>query len=604
MSETILISIAGILLFGIGAQWIAWRFHLPAILLLLVAGILMGPIFGFLDPDRLFQDLLLPLVSLSVAVILFEGGLTLRFAEIKETGSVVWRLVIVGSAVTWVLSTALGAILLGLSLNIAVLFGAILVVTGPTVILPLLRHVRPNRRVGSVVKWEGIVNDPIGAILAVLVFEAILAGGLQKTGGLAAVGVVKALAVGIICGLAGAGILVLLLKRFWIPDFLETPVTLVLVIASFLISNRAQADSGLLAVTLMGILIANQKWVSVGEIVKFKETLRLLLVSCLFIVLSARLDIRTIESLDAGSFAFVVLLIVLVRPLAVICSTLGTGVDFKDKIFMMMMAPRGIVAASVAAVFSLRLAGEGIPSAEMLVPYMFLVIVGTVTVYGLLAAPVARKLRLAVKNPQGCLILGAGPWARDMAKILRDQKIPVMLADSNRVNTQAARMEALPAYRGNILAENIFDTLDLEGIGRFLALLSNDGVNSLACIHFLSIFDKNEVYQLPPESDGGTTRVTAELQGRLLFGNGITHSEISRRYAEGARIKLTPITREFDYETFQKTYKDNAAPLFLIDRDKRLKVFTADQSLSVPDGSGIISLVGSGVVMQSSRPHD
>ena len=233
MSEFPLIGIAGIIALGIGAQWLAWRFRLPSILLLLLLGFVAGPVTGFLNPDVLFGELLLPIVSLSVSIILFEGGLSLRLSELKEVGRVVLNLITIGVLITWLATAVLGHHLLGLDFSLAMLLGAILVVTGPTVIGPLLMQIRPVGRVGSIVKWEGIVNDPIGAVLAVLVFKATLASGFKEATGLAALGIFKAVFIGLGVGLAIAAVLIVLLKRYWIPDFLHNSVSLVMVILAF-----------------------------------------------------------------------------------------------------------------------------------------------------------------------------------------------------------------------------------------------------------------------------------------------------------------------------------------------------------------------------------
>ena len=278
MPEHILIGLGAIIVLGVIAQWLAWRLQLPAILLLLVFGFLAGPGTGLLRPDELFGDLLFPVVSLSVAIILFEGSLSLKFHELRDGGAVVARLTTIGIAVTWLLASTAAHVAVGLSLPIALLLGAILVVTGPTVIIPLLRQVRPVGRVGSVVKWEGIVNDPIGAILAVLVFEAVVASGAGMPSILIA-GVLKALLLGSLLGLLGAALLVAILRYYAVPDSLQNSVATMLVVVVFLVSNAVQSESGLLAVTVMGIALANQRLAAIRHIYEFKENLRVILIA-------------------------------------------------------------------------------------------------------------------------------------------------------------------------------------------------------------------------------------------------------------------------------------------------------------------------------------
>ncbi|MBI4520684.1 MAG: cation:proton antiporter, partial [Gemmatimonadetes bacterium] len=334
MTELEVLALAVILVLGIGAQWLAWRFHLPSILLLLVLGFLAGPLTGFLDPDRLFGPLLLPLVSVSVAIILFEGGLGLRFSELRGVGRVVRNLVSVGVLVTWAATTVAAYLLLGLTLDLALLLGAILVVTGPTVIIPLLRHVRPAGRVGAIARWEGIVNDPIGAILAVLVFEAIFAGGFGAATTRTLLGVLNAAVAGVGTGIAGAAVLILVIRRHLMPDFLLNPAALTTLLAVVAVSDGFQAQSGLLAATVMGIALANQRLANVAHIAHFKESLRVLLLGGLFVVLGARLQPTDLLFIDASSVLFVAILMLAVRPLAVAISTRRSPLTRSERLFL------------------------------------------------------------------------------------------------------------------------------------------------------------------------------------------------------------------------------------------------------------------------------
>ncbi|MCA9960567.1 MAG: sodium:proton antiporter, partial [Anaerolineales bacterium] len=391
MSEHLLLGVAAIIVLGVSAQWFAWRLRLPSILLLLLFGFLAGPITGIIEPDVLFGDLLFPVVSISVAIILFEGGLTLRLSELPKVGDVIFRLISVGALLTWGLAALSAHYIVGLNWPLSALLGAILIVTGPTVIGPLLRQVRPKGEVAAVLKWEGILIDPVGAVLAVLVFEAILEGEISQVPAAIAFGVLQTMFIGVIGGLLAAGILVLFMRRFWIPDHLQNGVALLLAIGSFAISNLLHPEAGLLTVTVMGLALANQNWVSIKHIVEFKENLTILLIGVLFIVLASRLQLADISSLGWSSVLFVLVLIVVIRPLAVLVSTFRSRLDGRSRLFLTWMAPRGIVAASVASVFSFELAEAGHIGAESIVPLTFLVIVGTVLFYGLTAAPAARR---------------------------------------------------------------------------------------------------------------------------------------------------------------------------------------------------------------------
>lgn len=592
MTEELLIALATIIVLGILAQWIAWRIKLPSILLLLTFGFIAGPVLGFLHVDALMGDLLFPVVSLSVGIILFEGGLSLKFSDIRQTGRVIRNLITVGALVTWVLTSAAAYFILGLNLAMSVQLGAVLVVTGPTVIGPLLRHVRPSGATGSILRWEGILIDPVGATLAVLVFDAILIGDVQSAAGVVLLSIVMVILVGSIMGLLGAAILVVALRRYLLPDYLQGVFTLMLVVAVFVGAEFLQHEAGLLATTVMGIALANQKQVNVRHIAEFKENIGVLLISCLFILLSARLQIADLQQLGWSTALFLVVMFVIVRPATVYLSTLRSGLSWQEKVFLSWMAPRGIVAAATSSIFALRLIEVNHPQAEMLVPVTFAVIVSTCVVYGLTSLPLARWLKLSQANPQGVLIVGAHDWGQKIAVALRDTGQKVILLDSNYSNVQAARLAGLDAFYGSATADA--EELKLDGIGRLVALTSNNEVNALAAIHFIEDFGRAEVYQLPILRKEGMPEeaLSRDLRGRLLFSPEASFAELHQRFANGAVVKVTPITREFDYRAYYARYGTNALPLFLIDpANQRLSIFTTDKTLVPQPGQSIVSLI-------------
>jgi NhaP-type Na+/H+ or K+/H+ antiporter len=590
--ETILVALVGVLVLGVSAQWLAWRLRLPSILLLLAFGFAAGPATGLLDPDALFGDLLLPLVSISVGLILFEGGLSLRLSDLRGSGRPLWSLVSIGALVTWGLAAWAGDALLGLGVGPALLLGAILVVTGPTVVGPLLRHVRPTGKVAAVAHWEGIVIDPLGATLAVLVYEALAV--VPAAGPLAAArAMLPQLALTVVVGLAiGTATAVLAmqtLRRFWVPDQLQSPLLLMLVTGAFAASNLAQAESGLLTVTVMGFVLANQSLVPVKHLIEFKENLRVLLIASLFILLAARVAPSDFTALGWRGPLFVGFLILVVRPLAVLLATLGTSLDGRERLFLAWLAPRGIVAASVASVFALRMGGEG----AGIVPATFLVIVGTVAVYGLTAAPLARRLGLSNPNPQGVLFASAHPGARAIAQAVQASGFPVLLVDNNRGNASAARLEGLPTAFTSVLSEDALDGVAQSGLGRLLALTPDDEVNALAALHFREPFGRAEVYQLPPRK-GGSPRVESappHLRGRYLFAPGATYDALDARFAAGHVVKVTRLSEEFDWAAFRERYGEDALLLFLVPEPGLLQVSVADRPPSPRPGQTVIGLV-------------
>jgi len=590
--EQILVGLAAIAVLGVGAQWLAWRLRLPSILLLLAVGFVAGPVTGFIDPDTLFGELLFPLVSLSVGLILFEGGLSLRARDLRSMGASVWSLVTIGAFVTWAMGTWAAERILGLEPGTALLLGAILVVTGPTVVGPLLRHVRPVGTVARVAHWEGIVIDPIGAALAVLVYEALPSAstaGFDAAAREMGVQMLYTVGVGALVGGLGALVTVIILRRFWVPDFLQSPVLLMLVAAAFTASNLLQEESGLFTVTLMGVFLANQRYVPVRHIVEFKENLRVLLIASLFILLAARVSPADIQELGWRGPVFVAFLILIVRPASVLVSTIGSSLSREERVFLAWLAPRGIVAASVASVFALRLGESG----AGMIPATFMVIVGTVTVYGLTAAPLARRLGLSNPNPQGVAFASAHPGARAIAAGVSAAGFPVLMIDNNRGNINAARMEGLPTAYASILSENALEAAEEGGLGRLLAMTADDDVNVLATLHFRELFGRAEVYQLAPHGEGNPRVAGAppHLRGRNLFAQGATYDALDRRFGEGQVVKATKLSQEFDYKAFRERYGEDALVLFVVTESGSLVVSTAEKAVSPKPGQTLICLV-------------
>jgi NhaP-type Na+/H+ or K+/H+ antiporter len=590
MNEHLLLSLATILVLGISAQWLAWRLRLPSILLLLLAGFAAGPLLGWIDPDALLGPWLMPIVSVSVGLILFEGGLTLQLRELKTIGATVRNLITVGALVTWLLSTLAAHLTLGWHWGLCTLMGAILVVTGPTVIMPLLRQVQPVKSVGSTLKWEGILIDPIGALMALLVYEVIVAQGRESISMVALAGFGKTVLVGGLIGVAAGYVLVFLFRRYWIPDYLQSPVSLMFVVAAFTVSNQIRHESGLLTVTLMGITLANQTRVQIRHIIEFKENLRVLLLSALFILLASRLKLDEIERLSLkGGLMFLGLLMLAVRPISVWLSVLRSPLNLKERVFLSCVAPRGIVAAAVASIFSLRLSESKFPQADQLVPVTFLIIVGTVAIYGLTAGPLAAWLELSKPNPQGALFLGANPLTIALAKALHEEGFQVLVADTNRSRLLEARMQSVPTYQGNILSEQARDELDLTGIGRLLAMTPNHEVNTLAALHCIEFFGRSEVYQVQvhPESE---KKDKSETHGRIIFDRDVLLEDLLRRLSGGATIRKTKLTEEFDFNQWRDHHGKSALPLFLITEGAGLKVFTAEAPPSPVAGQTLVAL--------------
>ncbi|MBK8269864.1 MAG: sodium:proton antiporter [Planctomycetes bacterium] len=590
LAESGLLALAIIIVAGSAAQWIAWIIRLPSILLLLLAGLALGPGLGWVNPDEIFGNLLLPFVSIAVALILFEGGLSLNRRELKGVGVVVTLLVTVGVAITGVLLAGAAYWVLGLELRLAALLGAILTVTGPTVVLPLLAYIKPRGRVASVLKWEGILVDPIGVLIAVLVFEAVTTVEHGELGRQVAIAIGKTIVIGGGLGAVVAWGLAILLRRNWVPDQLEPAVALMLVVAAFVGANHIQAESGLMAVTVMGIVLANQRRADVHRITEFKEHLRVFLISAVFIVLSARLRREDIFALRWEAFAFFGISAFLVRPLAVAASTIGSGMSSAERAFMGFMAPRGIVAAAVTSVFAITLEGLGVEQARLLPPVVFITIICSVLLYGLLGGPFARLLKLADRDPQGMLVVGANPLARQIAKLLGGMNIRTVLIDANRELIETARMQGLETLHANVVSGDISDVIELHGIGRLIALTPNDEVNMLAMQRFARNFGQAGVYRLPPKKAEKGRAAPGDVRlHRLLFEADASYSRISELLAKGAVVRATKLSDEFDYGAY-RSHNSGFIPLLIVSGKNKVSVVTADAAPEPGAGDTVVSL--------------
>lgn len=596
MTEHMILTIAGLMALGGACQWLAWRVRLPAILFLLLSGILIGPVAGWFDPDALLGDLLFPFVSLSVAVILFEGSLTLKFAEIQGLERVVRRFVTSGVLVTWGVTAIATHWLVGFSWGLALLFGAIMVVTGPTVIVPMLRTVRPNAKIANILRWEGIVIDPIGALLAVLVFEFIVSseagGALSQT----LIVFLTLIGMGTLVGLAAGYLLGLALRRDWLPAYLFNVATLAAVFGAFAVSNAVAEESGLLAVTVMGIYLGNRKGVPIEEILEFKESLSLLLITVLFILLAARLDFGSFAELGWAVVGVFLVVQFIARPLKVTYTTWGSSLTWRERALLAWIAPRGIVAAAVSALFAIKLESQGYKGADLLVPITFVIIIGTVVLQSLTAGPLARLLRVSEPDSSGFLIVGANPLARTIAGALEQQKIKVTLTDTLWDNVSRARMAGLKSYYGTPLSEHAELYLDTSGLGRLLALTADEHLNALACTRFKGDFGAKNVFALPVGSKGsgagnGRTRTSTMANGRSAFIEGANFVELSRRVHRGAEIRRTNLSEAFTFENFHEMHGERAVPLFALDPKGKLEVFNTTMPLEPGPGWTIIALV-------------
>ncbi|MEL6891520.1 MAG: sodium:proton antiporter [Actinomycetota bacterium] len=521
---------------GMAAQWLAWRTQIPSIIMLLIAGLALGPLFGVVEPDELLGTTLFPLVSLSVALILFEGGLDLPPRELRNTGTAVRRLITLGAVITFLVAWYAAREIFEISNEAAIVLGAVLVVTGPTVVGPLLRFVRPSGTTGPILRAEGVLIDPVGATAALVAFEIVLADETNEAVLSVVLIVGRTLAGGVLFGLLAAVALDLALRRFLIPDQLAVPVTFAFVVGSFVAANELQEESGLLAVTVIGVYLARRDSSTIRQVVEFNESLRTLLISVLFIILAARIEGDALRDVALPSLLFLGVLVFVARPLTVFICTIRTGLSWRERAFISAMAPRGIVAAAVSAIFALRLEEAEVADADKIVPIVFLAIIGTIVVYGFAAGPVARLLGLAEAQADGVVIAGAHAVGRGIGNELKQRGVKTLLVDTDPYNVTRAIGGGLTARRMNVLAEEATRDLDLRGLGRMVAMTSNDEVNALATGRFARVFGRREVFQLAPGNRSpGRSSVPDEYLGRIIGIDGLTYATLDERSRQGWR---------------------------------------------------------------------
>ncbi len=560
--ENLVLAFAIIGVLGVGAQWIAWRFNLPAIVLMAIAGVLAGPVLKLFTPpdapsgappmEMLFGEFYRPIIGIAVAVILFEGGLTLNFSEIRGLTKGVRRLVFPGAPIAWFLGAVAAYLIGGLSWQTALLLGGVMVVTGPTVIIPLLRQSKLNQRPATLLKWEGIINDPIGALLAVLVYEFLVIGELHHTTSELISSIIVASILALAFGYAVGRFAATSFHRGWVPEYLKPPLLLVLVLACFEIANLLQEEAGLLAVTAMGVTIANSRIASIDDLRLFKENIAVLLVSGVFIILTANLTFESMRMLDWSSFWFIVAMLFVVRPVTVFISTIGAGLPWKERLLVGWIAPRGIVAVAVSSFFGASLMAEGYIDGEKLIPLAFAMVFATVTLHGFTIGPLAKALGLASRERPGVLIVGASPWSVALAAKLQEMDTPVLVADTSYRRLKPARLANVPTYYGEILSEVTEHHIDLNRYGYLLALGGNESHNALVSTDLAPELGRAAIFQVNARGKEEEDRqaLSYTLQGRTFLHSGAPLDELLRRHYSGWIYQRTKLSEEYPPERY------------------------------------------------------
>ncbi|KJZ20281.1 cation:proton antiporter [Loktanella sp. S4079] len=574
---------------GVGSQWLAWRLRMPAIVLMLVAGVLVGPVAGVFDPARDIGPLMGPIISIAVAIILFEGGLTLNFHSLSDAAKGVRRLVFVGAPLGWLTSALALRYGAGLSWESAAVFGGIMIVTGPTVIAPLLRTARLSKRPAALLQWEAIINDPIGALAAVLAYEVVLVLNTATTVQAAVVDLIVGIVFASILGVAAGFGLARAFKRGWVPEYMKVPVLFALLLGIFAASDYVLHESGLLAVTIMGIVIANANLPSYEELRRFKEHATVLLVSGVFILLAASLDFGALRQLDLRALTFVLAVVLLARPITVLVSLLGSGVPIKEQILVAFTGPRGVVLVAVAGLFGDRLIGLGFEDAPLIGPLAFVLVAFTVVLHGFTLAPFARWLGLTGADVPGVVVIGGSPWTTAFAEALKKAEVPVLMTDPNFGNLRAARSAGIPTFSGDILSEAAEQRLELISYATLVAATDNDAYNTLVATDLAPEFGRDSVFQvMRAKNDSARHQLPRTLGGRK-FGVEETHAGLNQMIADGWTFRITRLTEEYTQEDWRA--KRPGAHLFArIGTNGAIKLIRKDEEIKGAPGVRIIAL--------------
>ena len=602
-----MLELAGIIILGILAQWVAWRFKIPAILPLILIGLLVGPIAAeFLTDDKtkyiepiwngtygLFPgDGLYYFVSLAISIILFEGGLTLKRDEIKNVGPVITKLITLGSSVTFFGAGFLAHYIFDLSWEISFLFSGLIIVTGPTVITPILRNIPLRKDISAVLKWEGILIDPIGALVAVLVFEFISVGGgsgFTKTA-LSEFG--KILLFGTSFGFTFAHALTFVINKKWIPHYLLNVVSLSTVLFVFVESEVFAHESGLLAVVVMGMVLGNGKLKNLKELLYFKESLSVLLISILFILLSANINMVDLMLLYNWKTALLFFLIVfIIRPLGVFLSTYKSNLKFKEKLFISWVGPRGIVAAGIASLFGSKLLKQGVEGAEYITPLVFMIVLGTVLLNATTARLFAKIVGVFLKNSDGILIVGASKASRLIANYLQNLEKRVVLIDANTSFIEESNKQGLEAYVVNIYDDDLTDNIELNDIGYLIALSGSDAVNKFAVNNFANTFGEHGSFRLISAEEVKSQDYEYKKQFFTPKDDYINLSEAVRDFPNLYEII---IDSDKDYkQTLEKLHNQlESVPLFVKTSSNNIFVINEFESKKLPKKGITLIYVG------------
>ena len=602
-----MLELAGIIILGIFAQWFAWRLKIPAILPLILIGLFVGPFAAeFLTDDKtkyiepiwngtygLFPgESLYYFVSLAISIILFEGGLTLKRDEIKNVGPVITKLITLGSAVTFFGAGVLAHFIFDLGWELSFLFSGLIIVTGPTVITPILRNIPLKKDISAVLKWEGILIDPIGALVAVLVFEFISVGGGSGFTKTALIEFGKILLLGTSFGLIFAHALTLVINKKWIPHYLLNVVSLSAVLLVFVISEMFAHESGLLAVVVMGMVLGNGKLKNLNELLYFKESLSVLLISILFILLAANINMEDLMLLYNWKTPVLFLIVVFViRPLAVFLSTYKSNLNLNEKLFISWVGPRGIVAAGIASLFGGKLLKEGVEGAEYITPLVFMIVLGTVLLNATTARLFAKTVGVFLKDSDGILFVGASKSSRLIAKYLQDFGKRVVLIDANKLFVERSNNEGLEAYEANVYDDDLTNNIELNDVGYLIAMTGSDAVNNYVLKNLSETFGEHGSYRLVSSDELKSENFVNKDEFLTPSDDFINFSETARDFPTIHEIKLKSDS-EFNTSIEKIKNQIQSIPLFIKTKDDVIYLLPEIESKNISTKNSTLVYMG------------
>lgn len=593
MISSILVVIMLIGLLGIGSQWIAWRYRMPAIVVMSIMGLIVGPGLGLINPEKTFNNLYDPIISVAVAIILFEGSLNLKFKELRGLSKPIFRIATIGAFIAWILGSLTAHYVAGLSLAVSFVIGGLFIVTGPTVIIPLLRQAKLKPRPAKVLKWEGIIVDPIGVLLAVFAFEIITYFTASDPDGKALLIFFIAAVFAVIFGWLCGRFISWVFDYGYIPEFLKSPVVFVVVILCFTAADELVQGAGLLSVTAMGMTLANMKTTSVADMRHFKEDISILLISAIFIMLTASLQVETLlQIFDLHIIGYVALMMFVVRPLSIFLSTIKSGLTFNEKLLVGWIAPRGIVALTVSSYFASILKDAGYEDASLLLALTFGLVFFTVVAHGFSIGTLAKKLNLSMEGKPGVLITGSNLFSVELAKSLMKVKTPVMVVDNSWERLAYARQEDVPFYYGSLLSEQTEYNLDKIPYEYLIASTDSHSYNALICTTFMPEYGRANTFKISPYEDTASSPsdLVDQVGGRILFNKDISIGDLEEKIKEGYIFRQTTLTEKYTYSQYVSEKSDSTVFLYSIKPSGKVKFYSEDKDITPLAGDVIVSL--------------